>query len=334
MKSPVELRYITIVQIVGCCLVILGHSFPFITPYPSGVTKSISFLYAFHMPLFVWCSGFLFAHTMQSDRMSLAQYTGKRAVKLLVPYLVISLIGLIPKIAASTVLNDKLNMDVISIIRAFLVPREGVWGHFWFLPMIYLMGILGYLIDKFSKKTQLWVIVVLVSFALSFYRHDMLQWFAMNDVLQYFMFFGGGIVCCRFTMKKDFCHWLYIGLAIILSVVLFITMTSNAEVIHTRNTFIAILMIFAIVQLCKKMDRYIHVDRKSLIAQTYQMFILSWPCQLVAGIVVERLLHLCWMIFIPIVFATGVMAPLILLRLIDWLEKKTNTRYISFVLGR
>lgn len=194
MKSPVELRYITIVQIVGCCLVVLGHSFPFVTPYPSGVTKSISFLYAFHMPLFVWCSGFLFAHTMQSDRKSLAQYTGNRAVKLLVPYFVISLIGLIPKILASSVLNDKLNVDVISIVRAFLVPREGVWGHFWFLPMIYLMGTLGYLLDKFSKKTQVWAIVVLVSFALSFYRQDVLQWFAVNDVLQYFMFYGGYFV--------------------------------------------------------------------------------------------------------------------------------------------
>lgn len=276
---------------------------------------------------------FLFAHTMQSDRKSLAQYTGNRAVKLLVPYFVISLIGLIPKILASSVLNDKLNVDVISIVRAFLVPREGVWGHFWFLPMIYLMGTLGYLLDKFSKKTQVWAIVVLVSFALSFYRQDVLQWFAVNDVLQYFMFYGG-ILCCRLTRSMDSCHWWYIGSAILLSVVLFFTITSNAELIHTRNTLIAIFMIFAIVQLCKKIDRYINVDRKSLIAQTYQIFSLSWPCQLVAGIVVERILHLCWMVFIPIVFATGVVVPLVLLKLIDWLEGKIHKKYISFVLGR
>lgn len=128
MKSPVELKYITLAQIIGCCLVILGHSFPFVTPYPCGLTEGCKFLYAFHMPLFVWCSGFLFAHTMQTEGKTFAQYASKRAVKLLVPYFLISLIGLVPKILASSVLNDTLNMDAMAIVRAFLVPREGVWG--------------------------------------------------------------------------------------------------------------------------------------------------------------------------------------------------------------
>lgn len=139
MKSPVELKYITLAQIIGCCLVILGHSFPFVTPYPCVLMEGCRFLYAFHMPLFVWCSGFLFAHTMQTERKTFVQYVSQRALKLLVPYFLISLIGLVPKILASSVLNDTLNMDAMEIVRAFLVPREGVWGHFWFLPMIYLI---------------------------------------------------------------------------------------------------------------------------------------------------------------------------------------------------
>lgn len=334
MKSHVELKYITLVQIVGCCLVILGHSFPFVTAYPSAVKVCIHFLYTFHMPLFVWCSGFLLALTMQSDRMSTAKYARKRAVKLLVPYFVISLIGLIPKLLASSVLNDNLNMDAVSIIRAFLVPRECVWGHFWFLPMILLIGILGFMVEKFSKKTTVWIMVVLASFALSFYQNDVLQWFAINDVLQFFMFFAAGVLCCRFTNNINFCHWSYIGSALLLSLVLFFSITSNALLIHTRDTLIAALMIFVIVQLCKKFDNSINVNRNSLIAQTYQIFILSWPCQLVAGIVIERILILSWMAFIPIVFATGIVAPLILLKLTDWLELKTHTRYISFLLGR
>ena len=315
-------------------MVILGHSFPLATPYPCEIANCVRFLYLFHMPLFVWCSGFLFAHTMQSHRLSLAHYMSKRAVKLLVPYFVISLFGLIPKIVASSVLNDTLNMDAISLVRAFLVPREGVWGHFWFLPMIFLMGTFGFSVDKFSKTTRTWVMVVLISFALSFFRYDVLQWFAVNDALHYFVFYVGGVLCCRLTKSIDICHWAYIGAAILLSVALFCTISSNAQLIHTRNTLIAMLMIFAIVQLCKKIDKFINVNRNSSIAQTYQLFILSWPCQLVAGIVVERILHLCWSISIPIVFTTGIIAPLLLLKLIDRLEMNTPKRYISFVLGK
>jgi len=40
------------------------------------------------------------------------------------------------------------------------------------------------------------------------------------------------------------------------------------------------------------------------------------------------------MVFIPVVFITGVVMPLILLKLIDWLEEKIDVRYMSFVLGR
>lgn len=141
-------------------------------------------------------------------------------------------------------------------------------------------------------------------------------------------------MCCRLTGSMDSYHWLYIVSAIVLSVFLFFMMTSNAVVIHTRNTLIAIFMIFAIVQLCKKINRYINIGRKSLLAQTFQIYIMSWPCQLLAGIVVERILHLSWMVFIPIVFATGVVAPLILLKLIGWIEEKTHNNYISLILGR
>lgn len=176
MKSPVELKYITLAQIVGCCLVVLGHSFPFVTPYPDEVAKGITFLYIFHMPLFVWCSGFLFAHTMQSEKKTFAQYAGQRAAKLLIPYFFMSLIGLAPKIMASPFLNDTLNMDVMSIVRAFLVPREGVWGHFWFLPMIYIIGIIAMLFDKISKNTCVWILITVIAFVLSFYRSDYLSW--------------------------------------------------------------------------------------------------------------------------------------------------------------
>lgn len=48
-----ELRYITLAQVIGCVLVIFGHSFPFVTEVPRAVRESQVFLYAFHMPLFV-----------------------------------------------------------------------------------------------------------------------------------------------------------------------------------------------------------------------------------------------------------------------------------------
>lgn len=147
--------FVALVQLVGCLLVIFGHSYPFVTDVPKQIIDVRTFIYCFHMPLFVWCSGYLLVKTGQSERYGFSQYALRRAKKLLIPYIAFSLVGLVPKIAFSGLLNDKLDLDFLGISRAFLVPRENVWGHFWFLPMIFFMGIAGHAIDKicyFLKK--------------------------------------------------------------------------------------------------------------------------------------------------------------------------------------
>ena len=337
MKSRANLKYITLAQIVGCCLVVLGHSFPFVTPYPLGGVSFVRFLYAFHMPLFVWCSGFLFAYTEQADRKSFGEYVRQRSARLLIPYFVLSLVGILPKILAASVLNDTLEMDATQLVRAFLVPREGIWGHFWFLPMIYLMGIMGYILDKaFGSGKTNWTVVTVVAFGLSFVRKDVLEWFAINDVLHFFIYYSLGVACCRTSMRKMTRVQMAISAlgCVTLSVGLFVCINGSVPVVHVRDTAIACLMTASIVSLCKLAEGECNIDRTSPLAQTYQIFILSWPCQLVVGILAERILHFNWMAFIPTVFVAGMALPLVLLRMIDLFEKKTNTQILSFVLGR
>ena len=337
MKPLDELKYITIAQIIGCWLVILGHSFPFVTPYPEGVNKAIGFLYTFHMPLFVWCSGFLFAHTRQSERKTFGQYLISRAAKLLVPYIALSLIGMLPKMIASPVLNDTLEMDAMSIIRAFVVPRENIWGHFWFLPMIFLMGIIAYIVDKVTNTTlKVWIPLTIVAFGISFFQYSVLEWGGVNDIMSYFVFYCIGVVCSR-TETLNLSGWqslILIAVCTILSVVLFVNIKGNIRLVHVRNVIIAVLMITGIVQMCRAVENDISVSRKTLMAQTYQIYILSWPCQLVAGIIAERILHISWMAFVPIVFCTGIIMPLVLIEITEWFEKKTGTMVLSLILGR
>lgn len=184
-----DLRYITLAQVIGCVLVIFGHSFPFVTEIPRAVSQSQVFLYAFHMPLFVWCSGFLFAYTRQTEKNGLGAFAGKRAMKILVPYVAMSLVGVVPKVMFSSVLNDSMSLDAYSLVRAFLVPRENIWGHFWFLPMIYLMGVGGYVLESVYRKTKmrsgLWLATVIVLLAVSEVKTEGGKWLGVNDILHF-----------------------------------------------------------------------------------------------------------------------------------------------------
>ena len=105
-------------------------------------------------------------------------------------------------------------------------------------------------------------------------------------------------------------------------------------VLASRNAVIAMLMTGGILSFSMLWAKATNINRRSLIAQTYQIFILSWPCQLVVEVVTERLLHLQWCIVMPAVFVTGVCGPLVLIRLVEWFEARTKTRFLSFVLGR
>ena len=196
-----ELRHITLAQIIGCMLVIFGHSFPFVTETPMVMTQLRVWLYCFHMPLFVWCSGFLFAYTHQTEKNGLGRFAGKRAMKILVPYVALSLVGIVPKALSSSVLNDALSLDAYSVMRAFLVPRENIWGHFWFLPMIYLLGVGCFVLDilfrRLRFRKELWLAMTGVLLVISELKSDAGKWFGMNDVLHYGWIYALGIVAAQ-----------------------------------------------------------------------------------------------------------------------------------------
>lgn len=299
------------------------------------------------MRLFVFCILFIclylygvvdsFAYTEQTKKKSLVFYVSQRSIRLLVPYFLLSIVGLLPKIMAASVLNDKLEMDFIQIIRAFFVPREGVWGHFWFLPMIYITGILGYGLDKLVKLSVVgWIIITAISFGLSFVQLDVLQWLAINDVLHFFVYYALGIVVGRikgYDLNKKY-EIVIACVGLLLFLILFFYVHGALSLQHVRNFLIACCMIIFIVNLCRLLENRITVCRTSLMAQTYQIFILSWPCQLIVGIVIERILRLNWQVFIPVVFLSGILFPLLILRIMDKIETKINFKILSFVIGR
>lgn len=330
------------VQIIGCILVVFGHSFPFVSETPDIVEGTKGFVYSFHMPLFIWCSGFLFSYSKQTDRKTFKEYLKQRSIKLLIPYFALSFIGVVPKYLCSPVLNDSLSWDPLSLLRAFFVPRANIWGHFWFLPMIFILGVIAFIIEKGNnlqfRQLRLWCLILPIAFMLSFVKIDALEWFGITDVFMYAWFFVLGIIF-GIVYNSDkwprrwfgkFCGGGYF----VVSISLFMLNINDALITYVHNYIIALLMIACVVSLCISVKEKIKINRSSLIAQTYQIFILSWPCQLIVEILLERILHLQWWIIIPMSFLIGICMPLVLLKLINLIESKMDTKILSHIIGK
>lgn len=333
------LNYIMIAQIIGCVLVIFGHSYPFVSFVPQWLWDVQKFIYTFHMPLFVFCSGYLMRITRQAEKYTWWQYTRKRVKRILIPYLVFSLIGIIPKFLFSEYLNDTMSFDVVSIVRMFLVPRENVWGHFWFLPMIFILSEIGFGLNRLLKKAKQpwgwWLIFAVIGIGLSFIQPDFGVWCGINDVLLYFWFFALGNVIADIPTEK-LRNKGVIGILIVcaLTVLFFVNKRMKFMPSAVINRVIGIGMILGILLACVSLEKTVHIKESSPIRQTYTVFILSWPCQLACEILLERILHFPYYVTIPAEFLVGILIPIILVVLINWFEKKTKTKFISFCLGK
>lgn len=327
-----QLCFITWMQIIGCFLVILGHSYPFVAPVPFWAETLRTLIYSFHMALFVWCSGYLMTATKQVERYSLGEYVQRRARHLLIPYAVISLLGVLPKMMLSSVLND--NLSTSGLVRAFFVPRESIWGHFWFLPMIFFLGFIGYGILKillFRKTFWIFASLLLCIGIFTYLSPNITGWFSINDIVHYFLYFIFGIICGGIRPKKYIRCRACIALGSgCLGLLLFLV---GADIPILR-LLVSFCLIYAVLNAAILLSRKFPISRYSLYAQTYPIFILSWPCQLISEIILERLLHLGFYAVFPCGLIIGLCVPLMILRLIDLFEAHTHTNLISFLIGR
>lgn len=323
-------------QVVGCALVIFGHSYPFVTEYPDILQSIKVFLYEFHMPLFVFCSGVLLVLSGATEKYDFPTYLRRRAMRLLLPYFVLSLLGIVPKVLFSSVLNDSLHFDAFEIFRAFFSPRNNIWGHFWFLPMIFLLGILGYLLLRVSKKKWVRYAALAVSFA-ALFAPKLTDWMGVDDLVQNaFYFVLGMCVSDLFLEDWNILTWKLTVSGVLLfaaAVAVFLFPAPSPAVRTLKGALIACLMIAACACLLTPLARRHDPQKYPILHRTFSIFILSWPCQLAVEVLTERLLHLKYYVIMPCMFLTGVLVPCVVILLIDLLEKRRRHKPLTRLIG-
>lgn len=339
--SKAFLPGILMLQIIATFLVVIGHSYPFVTPYPHWLYRAQVFLYCFHMPLFVWISGYLLVYS-ESSQISLRKFAWKRFIRLILPYIVLSIFAIFPKLFLSTYLNRGFSLDSESIIRAFLVPRENTWGHLWFLPMIFLLGILGYISDRyfFRKNNGVigWAILTGILFGLyvGTFGNDVSGWFSISDIIRFGWYFALGGLCGTLGLNFKMNTPVSLGcffLSLTGSIIIFNLKIPNS-IYPYSNGLIALLMIFSILTLCNLISERWEVSRKSVFAATFTIFLLSWPFQAAMNVFAERIMHLPYYLLMPLQLLAGIIGPICILLILNQIEKKHNIKWISIVIGR
>lgn len=154
---------ISLLQAFGILCVLLGHSLHVFSSWgwyfhnaPINTTCNIihHIIYSFHMPLFIFLSGYLF-YKMKSDNFDIVKYIFKRIKRLIVPFFAVGFLYYIPMLRF---INPE-NKSLIHIIKDFITLE--FCGPFWFLISLFFISIAIILFTE-SKLNKIPISVAVV----------------------------------------------------------------------------------------------------------------------------------------------------------------------------
>lgn len=333
-----KLKFISYLYAIGTILVVMGHSTPTNASYIPKIVDNIkAFIYCFHMPLFFFIAGFLFKYTTQKNKKPYLSFIKNKTIKFLTPYFVLSAIAIFPKILMSEFVNDTVSFDWYYVFQTIFNPRLNVWGHFWFLPTLLIIFTLSYLINKCCSKKITNIVCLILTLALAVFPINT-DWLAIKDICLELIYFCLGIGTCNYINNNK--NRIFktpiavITMSIAVLIFVFISVTGYRWISLVQNlstVIIAMLMIYTLLCFSMFLEKKGNGFLDYFDGKTFTIYILSWPCQAVIEILINRVLHLPWYITVICMFIVGLCIPLLFICV--YKKFKHQPKFISLVFG-
>lgn len=322
---------IDVIYTIGTLLVLLGHSHysDWNLVYGTPMDAIINFIYVFHMPLFFFVAGFLFMNSSKLERVGYGKWVGEKAVKLLTPYFVLSLVAIVPKFYLE---NRTFAGFVPYLVKAIFVPRVGVWGHFWFLPVIFIIYAIFGLWKKYAyilnEKIVLSVSVI-VSIGLYFLPFTT-DWFGIGDIKKEILFFVIGMIFYTVVQRTKIkiskvVYLLISGVLFVGSIIAYHYLKGNSICV----LFIAIVLIYS----CWCFSCFVGETSftKWISLHNFTIYIYSWLFQSVVMIICEKF-GMPWYLATIVMFISGLGFPTIIAIVYEkW--TKIHNKFFDLLLG-
>lgn len=337
------LKFIAYMQVICIILVVLGHSFHL---YPDGRhgTSLLVYrmIYSFHMPAFIFVSGFLMAYSSilkpGSNAPSFGKFTVNKFKRLIIPYITLVALTFVPRVALNSFADDSFELSISQFFRAFYIPQDLIIPYLWFIQASFILLIFSYAVYsvcrfyKYSKSAFLVLITTLI-ILLPLTEIAAISVFSLNKALELGIFFLTGILYAFFMNRVDrIIPWshplLLIAFVIGWSVSFFLTENTDAFIVCQ---FLGICMVISLSHFLE--DKNITcIDH--LTGANYIIFLLSWYFNVFFQQFLSKFIVLPWWIFSILSFAAGLYGPYLIYILLKKNKDKKVIKLLSFMLGQ
>ncbi len=311
-----RLDFIDILYTVGIFSVIWGHSHP--SDWSLFPPNLINLFYAFHMPLFFFIAGYLFMTSKGIEKDGYFAWIRKKAIRLLTPFFFLSAVCFLPKYYVE--FHSFTNLSCSYFLRTIAIPRENIWGHLWYCPVLFLLYlILGaiYSLQKNCIQNKCRIAIslgILLTSCVLFFVPLSTEWLGVNDLCNFSIYFIVGMLIAdpilRLSSTSPFPDRFLSVLSVLLLAVGVVLFFSDFYYTKAGKFFTAAIFIFGFLLLSKKRagSSFCYFFSKN----TFTFYLYSWSFQALVELLLKHI-EMAWYFTMPLMFAAGVLGPIIIL---------------------
>ena len=324
------LHDITIAKGLAIFLVVLGHV---VTGRPPAGNEWYmvmrTAIYAFHMPFFIFLSGYIFFYTDSATRAwrNFADFVARRAERLLVPFLLFGLFIVVGKhVAAQFIHVDNMGQSALQeIVNLFWNTRKSAAQSVWYVFVLFEMTLFAVLALRLVRSP-----LILFAAAVPLSLLPILPVLYLDRFFLYlpFFFVGGIAVAHREAWNAVVDRYLWLFLVLFAGT---IVVTRILSIYHLSILACGLTAIPALHGLCR-----LAVVQGSRMLDALGRY--SFPIYLLNTIAIGMakgvlLVLIPWdgtnfLIFLPVMLAAGIVGPIVvkalIFRRIGYLDKITE----------
>lgn len=179
-----RILWIDIAKVICIILVVIGHYMPHVSPDWYRILNRV--IYTFHMPLFMFASGFVYIATKRET--AYGNFLWKKVKRLMIPYLTVSIIVVSLKLITQGHAFVENPVTPLSYLRILYMPEAGYF--LWFIWALWWM----FVIIPLFKTPKLRLILMIISLLMPYISNFMPEEFCLRQCCQMMQYFVLGVI--------------------------------------------------------------------------------------------------------------------------------------------
>lgn len=203
-----RVAWVSILQALAIVAIVIGHLDIDGDLNPSHpIANWIENVMHFSLAVFFWASGFLYVRSSLFNK-TYAQLLLGKLKRLLIPYIFITVVMFLLKLALPSMMSRNVEMGGAYIVKMFLYPWDGPSRHVWFLASLFtffaLMPLYKWTITKTSRNYAFMTLALLFLIQQLSYFFSDINFFVIGRSTQFFVFFYLGMLMMKWDVIKYF----------------------------------------------------------------------------------------------------------------------------------